>query len=284
MALVKGEEGAGESLAARVRADGYAIAPALFARAEIESLAQTVVSLLDAFAVPFGPNDFLGRRTRRLFNLLARHPRMREVAAHPKTLGIVEELLDCECLLSSLTAIEMHPGETRQPLHCDDGSHGLPRPGPVHGVVAIWALSDFTRANGGTHLVPGSHRFDRIPRRGDDPETIQVEMPAGSVLFYDASLWHGGGANLSGDRRLAVVANYCAGYLRQEECQLLAIPREQVAEFSPRLRRLIGYGTYRGLLGHVDQQSPERLVDQGAPSAMVWERIRGDASRARGQE
>lgn len=264
-----------DALAQRVREDGWAIARDWIPPELVEALVSGIDASMRSLAVPFGANAFLGLRTRRLFNLLARDPAFRAVPIFERTLGVVERVLDPECLLSSMTAIEISPGESRQPLHCDDGSHGLPRPGPPYGVVAIWALSDFTRENGGTHLVPGSHRFDRIPRRGDAPETVQVEMPAGSVLFYNASLWHGGGANRSEARRLGIVVNYCAGFLRQEECQLLAIPREQVVEFPSRLRRLIGYGTYRGLLGHVDQRSPEALIDPGAPTAMVWERIRG---------
>jgi ectoine hydroxylase-related dioxygenase (phytanoyl-CoA dioxygenase family) len=168
----------------------------------------------------------------------------------------------------------MGPGQARQPIHADDGSHGYPRPSPPLGMVAIWALSDFTRANGGTHVVPGSHRFNCRPARGDKAESFQVEMSAGSVLFYHAGLWHGGGANNTSQRRLAIVVNYCAGFLRQEECQLLAIPREQVAQFTPRLRNLVGYGTYRGLLGHVDQQNPEVLVDSEAITDMIWSKIK----------
>jgi hypothetical protein len=270
-------EGSSESidrLAASVREQGYAIAPGIVPPALVGELTQTIDRLLVDLAIPYGQNAFLGRATRRIFNLLARDPAFREVPVFDGTLPVVERLLDDECLLSSLTAIEMGPGQARQPLHCDDGSHGLPRPGPTSIVVAIWALTDFTRENGGTHLVPGSHRESRIPRKGDQPETIQAEMPAGSVLFYDASLWHGGGENRTGDRRLGIVANYCAGFLRQEECQLLALPREQVAEFPPRLRRLVGYGTYRGLRGHVDQQSPEVLIDPSAPSDMIWGKIR----------
>lgn len=260
-------------LAASVRDVGYGVAPGIVPTALVGELSDSIDELLRELSIPFGGNAFLGLRTRRIFNLLARRPVFRAVPDFSWTLPIVESLLDSECLLSSLTAIEMGPGQARQPLHCDDGSHGLPRPGPPYAVVAIWALTDFTRENGGTHLVPGSHRLDRIPRKHDAPETIQIEMSAGSVLFYDASVWHGGGANRTASRRLGIVANYCAGFLRQEECQLLAIPREQVAEFSPRLRRLVGYGTYRGLLGHVDQRSPELLVDPTAESDMVWGKI-----------
>jgi ectoine hydroxylase-related dioxygenase (phytanoyl-CoA dioxygenase family) len=99
-------------------------------------------------------------------------------------------------------------------------------------------------------------------------------MAAGSVLIYHGSLWHGGGDNTSGAPRMGIVSNYCAGFLRQEECQLLALPRERVATFDPRLRKLVGYGTYRGLMGHVDQQDPATLLDPDTPTEMVWERMR----------
>ena len=267
-----------------IREDGYVVVENAVPRELVRALTETVDALMAALDVPYGGNRFLGRRTRRIFNLLPRHPLFREVPVFPRTLPVVERVLDPECLLSSLTAIEMGPGQERQPLHADDGSHGFPRPSPPMVVVALWALTDFTRENGGTHLVPGSHRSGRIPARSEEPASLQVEMPAGGVLFYNGSLWHGGGENRTRERRMAIVANYCAGFLRQEECQLLAIPREQVAEFPPRLRRLVGYGTYRGLLGHVDQRSPETLVDPDARTEMVWSRIGARRTDATTQE
>ena len=264
-----------ERCAGAIREDGWVVVEDAVPRELVRALAAKVDELLLALEVPTGGNAFLGRHTRRLFNLLPRDALFRGVPVFPRTLPVVERVLDPECLLSSLTAIEMGPGQERQPIHADDGSHGFPRPGPPMVVVATWALTDYTRENGGTHIVRGSHRRGRIPARGEVHESVQVEMPAGSVLFYNGSLWHGGGANRTSARRMGIVANYCAGFLRQEECQLLAIPREQVAEFPPRLRRLVGYGTYRGLLGHVDQRNPETLVDPGAPTEMIWSRIRG---------
>ncbi|HPG24832.1 MAG: phytanoyl-CoA dioxygenase family protein [Spirochaetaceae bacterium] len=262
-----------DAYAAAIEERGYVVAENVIPRSTVESLTATIDRLLVDLDVPFGDNAFLGRHTRRIFNLLARDPVFRSIPIHPGTLPVIERVLDDQCLLSSLTAAEMNPGQEAQALHSDDASHRLQRPGPPSVAVAIWALTDFTRENGGTRLVPGSHRFDRPPRRGDDPETVSIEMSAGSVLLYNASLWHGGGANRSSARRIAIVCNYCAGYLRQEECQLLAIPRAQVEEFEPRLRRLIGYSTYRGLLGHIDGESPESLIDPTIETDMVWRRI-----------
>jgi ectoine hydroxylase-related dioxygenase (phytanoyl-CoA dioxygenase family) len=262
-------------VAARVREDGYAILERAAEPELVAALVAAVDHAMDAHEVPFGPNEFLGTRTRRLFNLLARDPLFAAVPLHEAVLPVVERVLDPECLLSSLTAIEMQPGETAQPLHCDDGSIPLPKPHGAITCTAIWALTDFTEENGGTRLVPGSHRADHAPRKDErDGPSLATVMPAGSVLVYHGSLWHGGGANASAARRLAIVCNYCAGFLRQEECQLLALPREQVAAFPPRLQALVGYGTYRGLLGHVDRQSPAEWVDPAARTDMVWGRIR----------
>ena len=231
---------------------------------------------MERLAVPFGANDFLGTRTRRLFNLLARDRRFEAVPVHEAVLPVVEAVLDRECLLSSLTAIEMNAGETAQPLHADDGSIGMPKPHAPITCVAIWALTDFTLENGATEVVRGSHRADHAPRRDERfaPEREPTPMRAGSVLLYDGALWHGGGANRSAERRLGIVSNYCAGWIRQEECQLLALPREHVASFPSRLRRLVGYSTYRGLMGHVDQRDPESLLDPTVETDMVWGRIR----------
>jgi ectoine hydroxylase-related dioxygenase (phytanoyl-CoA dioxygenase family) len=197
------------------------------------------------------------------------------VPAHPAVLPVIEAVLDAECLLSSLTAVEMGAGLAGQPFHADDGSVPLPRPHVPLACVGIWALTDFTEDNGGTRLVPRSHRFDRIPAKGEQPEGwVHAVMPAGSVLVYNGSLWHGGGDNTTTARRMGIVANYCAGWVRQEESQLLAVPRDLAAALPRRVQRLLGYSTYRGLLGHVDQVDPGSWLDPDAETDMVWRRMR----------
>jgi len=263
--------------AAAVERDGFVVLPNAIGPESIAQWSAAIDSAMEQLEVPFGANDFLGTRTRRLFNLLARDPLFQQVPLQPAVLPVIEQVLDAECLLSSLTAIEMNPGETAQPLHADDGSIGMPKPHPPISCTAIWALTDFSVENGGTDVVSGSHRADHSPWRDErfSEDRQPTVMSAGSALLYHGSLWHGGGANRSNERRVAIVANYCAGWIRQEECQLLALPREQVAGFPSRLRRLVGYSTYRGLMGHVDQQDPEALLDPTVETDMVWGRIRG---------
>ena len=60
---------------------------------------------------------------------------------------------------------------------------------------SMWALTDFTEANGATRIIPGSHLADHSPDYGSRYDSIPAEMPKGSVLVWHGSLWHGGGAN-----------------------------------------------------------------------------------------
>jgi ectoine hydroxylase-related dioxygenase (phytanoyl-CoA dioxygenase family) len=267
----------GDDLDAHVAAldrDGFTIIEDAIEPELIEALVATIDRLMVDLAVPLGSNAFLGAHTRRIFNLLSRDPIFARVPLHPGVLPLVERVLDRQCLLSSLTAIEMQPGQAPQPLHADDGSIALPRPHVPIVCVAIWALTDFTEENGCTFVVPGSHRYDRRRAKGESVDAaVRAVMPKGSVVVYNGSIWHGGGENLSSARRMGIVVNHCAGYMRQEENQLLAVPREMVATFPARLQEMVGYGTYRGLMGHVDQRDPSVLLDPSRPTAMIWDRM-----------
>jgi ectoine hydroxylase-related dioxygenase (phytanoyl-CoA dioxygenase family) len=62
--------------------------------------------------------------------------------------------------------------------------------------------------------------------------------------------------------------------VRQQENQQLGIPQDVVATFEPRLQELVGYGIYRGLIGHIDKESPAELLGAGPGPGMVWDRAR----------
>jgi ectoine hydroxylase-related dioxygenase (phytanoyl-CoA dioxygenase family) len=146
----------------------------------------------------------------------------------------------------------------------------------------MWALTDFTEANGATRLVPGSHTADHSPDFNVDYETVPAEMAKGSVLVWHGSLWHGGGANTTGQRRVGIAMNYCAGYLRQQENQQLGIPLETVRRFPHRLQELAGFGIYRGLVGHIDKQVPANLLlGSDADPSLRWDAARPDDSAPR---
>ncbi|MGO9877064.1 MAG: phytanoyl-CoA dioxygenase family protein [Acidimicrobiia bacterium] len=243
----------------------------------IERFHRDLDKLVQFFAVQPAGNSFEGHRTLRLYNLLAFGCCFEQIPVHPHILPIVEGVLDPGCLISSLSSISILTGEAAQPIHADDQLIPIPKPHPPTVCNTMWALTDFTQANGATRLVPGSHLSDHSPDYGASYDTIAAEMPAGSVLIWHGSLWHGGGANTTDETRVGIAMNYCAGYIRQQENQQLGLARETVESFSPRLRELVGYGVYNMLIGHINKQSPGQLLldrdETPDDSPMVWDRI-----------
>jgi ectoine hydroxylase-related dioxygenase (phytanoyl-CoA dioxygenase family) len=237
----------------------------------VDALLDDLDELHERLAVEPAKNGFEGLATLRVYNLLVHGERWQQVPVHPNVLPVVEGVLDNGCLISSLSSIAILPGETAQPIHADDQLIPIPKPHPPTVCNTMWALTDFTDANGATRLVPGSHLADENPIFGGDYDTVAAEMPKGSVLVWHGSLWHGGGANRTEERRVGIAMNYCAGYIRQQENQQLGVPAELVATFPKRLQQLVGYGVYNGLIGHIDKQDPRTLLMEGGESSMIWD-------------
>ncbi len=254
---------------ARVTQDGYTILENVIEPELIDALAADLLRLERELGTVPAQNIFEGTRTTRIYNLLARGPLYQRIPVHAAVLPLIEKILDRGCLVSSLSSIAIGPGETPQPLHADDQVIPLPRPHVPIIANSMWAISDFTEANGATRILPGSHRRDHTPLLGTDYPTIPAVMKRGSVMVYDGAMWHGGGANVTDHRRRGLAMNYCAGYIRQQENQQLGIPLEIARSFEPRLRKLAGFGLYRRLIGHIDKCSPEDLLDGGPPRPIV---------------
>ena len=256
----------------RIARDGYTIIENAIEPDLVETLNEALLRLERELDVKPARNVFEGARTVRIYNLLAHGKHFERVPVHANVLPVVEGVLDGGCLVSSLSSIAIDPGERAQPIHADDQVLPLPKPHVPTVCNSMWALTDFTEANGATRIVPGSHRAGQSPVFGEHYDSIAAEMPRGSVLVWHGSLWHGGGANQTERRRVGIAMNYCAGWIRQQENQQLGIPLETVGGFEPRLKELCGFGLYSGLIGHVDKRAPmERLFGERPGGGMIWD-------------
>ena len=260
-----------EEHAARLERDGYTILEGAIDAQVVDALVEDLARLERELGAVPATNVFEGTKTVRIYNLLARGKIYEAVPVHEHVFPIVAKVLDRGCLVSSLSSIAIDPGEAAQPIHADDQLIPLPKPHVPIICNTMWALTDFTEENGATRLVPGTHRADASPAFGETHESIAAEMKKGSVLVWNGSLWHGGGANRTAQRRIGLAMNYCAGFMRQQENQQLGIPLEVARGFSPALRKLTGFGLYKGLLGHIDKCSPVDLLDQQGPRRVVGE-------------
>jgi ectoine hydroxylase-related dioxygenase (phytanoyl-CoA dioxygenase family) len=256
----------------RIERDGYTIVENAIEVDLLDGLTDDLLRLEDELAVVPADNSFEGTRTVRIYNLLAHGPLFERIPVHPEILPICEQVLDPGLLVSSLSSIAIGPEESAQPIHADDQIITLPKPHPPTVCNTMWALTEFTEANGATRVIPGSHLAPESPDLSRRYDSIPAEMERGSVLVWHGSLWHGGGANTTSTRRVGIAMNYCAGYIRQQENQQLGLGLDTVRRFSPRLRELVGFGVYRGLIGHIDKESPaRRLLGEPDDDAMVWD-------------
>lgn len=206
--------------------------------------------------------DFYGYHTTRLSSLIARSSMCQDMAIKPPILDIMDHFLLQSCTdyqLNLTQAIRIGPGEDQQFIHADDLMFPFEHPGRQAMINCMWAVDDFTKENGATHVVLGSHHWDR-ERRPEPDQVVQAEMEAGSVLVYFAQLLHGGGANRSARPRTGVVLSYCLGWLRQAENQYLAVPLETARELPERLQKLIGYFVHEPNLGCLEGQDPIRVL------------------------
>lgn len=238
---------------------GYAIIPDAISAGQAAAARSELDAILER--TPLGRDEFEGRHTRRVYALFAKTRTLDPLALHPVVLGLLDRVLG-HYALSAPAAIAIGPGQGNQPLHRDDAIYPIARPRPELVVNVMWPLTEFTEANGATRLVPGSHRWedDTLPAQ---PPVRVVEMAPGSALIYTGSVWHGGGANTTGQVRLGVVLHYAAGWLRPVENHVLAVPPGTMAGLPRRLQELLGYNICPPFIGYVDGRHPRKLLTGG---------------------
>ncbi len=249
---VLGPDSSVDEVTAVLERDGYAIVQGALSPDEVKATRDEIRRVLAL--TPRGRNNFEGFETQRVYALFAKTRVFDGPAMHPLVLGVLDRVLG-SFQLSAPQAIQIGPGETAQPLHRDDGVYPIARPHHELIVNTMWALDDFTEANGATHVVAGSHRW-QDERPDDTTPTRRAVMPAGSLMFFVGDVFHGGGANTTDRPRLGVILEYVASWLRQQENQYLAVPKATVRELPQRLQELLGYNVHGNLVGNVDGRHP----------------------------
>ncbi len=206
-------------------------------------------------ATPSGSDDFSGRNTKRTGALIARSPSSHVLIQHPMILGVTGMLLHrAQSFQVHLTqVISIGPDSPGQSIHRDQWAFDFFEFPSDYDVQCntIWALTDFTEANGATRLMPGSQHLVNERTHTVD-ETVPAEMTKGSCLLYTGKVFHGGGANTSDDTRMGLNITYNVGWLRQEENQYLSCPPEIAATLPDDLLRLMGYRIGAYALGYID--------------------------------
>jgi hypothetical protein len=258
-----------------IESDGGVILENVISEDEISNIKQELAPYLQVGEM--GRDDFTGQNTQRIGALLARSPACGTLALNPIVNDTAKHFLAPFCddyQLHFTSAVTIGPGESAQILHRDRGIWGGYLPRRIEPLLStIWAMTEFTKENGATCVVPGSQSWDKT-REAKADEIAYAEMTPGSVLLYTGTVLHGGGANVTpSETRMGVFLHYALNWLRQQENQYLSCPPEAAHRLSADLRARIGYAKGGYVLGFYsdphdtggkyESVSPENIFTQG---------------------
>jgi hypothetical protein len=224
---------------------GVAVVRGVLAREENADVRRRLLAAADrsdAAGIPTRGYEFdPDSRNRRVFMLFNWDPVFLRLIEHPLAVRFVERALGETFLVSNFSANVTAPGSGEMTIHADQYYVPPPWGERMFAVNVAWLLDDFTDENGGTRVVPGSHRFGRPPAEGDPLETVAVEGPAGAIMVMDGRLWHRTGANRTRDRhRAALFGYYIQPWLRAQMNWNAVLDPAVAASLSPVTRERLG--------------------------------------------
>ncbi len=224
--------------------NGYLELPGILSNAQIEAIRTRLGELLTIEKENAGKEVHQEAGTARLSNLVDKGDVFQVFISHPRVLAAVAHVLNHDIKLSSLNSRAALPGQGKQALHADWGGKQA-EPGDYQVCNSIWLLDDFTKDNGATRMVPGTHRCGKFPNEvmadpsEPHPEEKLLLAPAGTVVVFNSHTWHGGTLNRTSSPRRSVHSYWTRRSQPQQLDQRKFLSDETKAKFSPAHRYLL---------------------------------------------
>jgi ectoine hydroxylase-related dioxygenase (phytanoyl-CoA dioxygenase family) len=164
--------------------------------------------------------------------------------------------------LKELSVFEVKPGKGKQNFHREDQFWPWHHAPHAWSLNMLWAIDDFTDANGATRIIPFSPTGklresgrEMVETAYDESEVLQAKMPRGSVLLFTGGMVHAAGENTTSRARRCVLSGYQLGWLRTEQ---------KFWAYKP-LHEALSAGEFHNqelaeLLGHYDERKIEDWV------------------------
>ena len=255
-----------DAIHAVLQRDGVVIIENLIAASRMQEMLKILEPIFAEKKV--GGGDFYGNAKKSISALFRRGPEFAELAINPTILGIAEKVLGPNCdtfQIQTAGAMEVWGGGSNQPLHRDADVYlpylKMDPDGPEYEILFMFAGTDFSKENGATRIIPGSHRWspDRVP---NESEAQYAEMPQGSVAIWLGRTFHALSKSTVDSPRTGIAVAFTVGWLRQEENQFLAVPLDVVKELPERMQQLLGYQTHSTMLGWCEGLDSDLLTQE----------------------
>jgi ectoine hydroxylase-related dioxygenase (phytanoyl-CoA dioxygenase family) len=220
---------------------GYAVVPDALPLDFCGHLRRLLQQAVDAYVPASSERSKLDRYL--MHDLLCQDAAFAALLEDPRLQQLLSPILGEHWILYAFTSSSLPPGETNygHRLHVDS-----PRfiPGYPTNMGVMWALDDFQAQNGATEVLPGSHASPQEPT----PEffarhKVVVTAAKGSVIVFNARLFHRSGVNQTREWRHALTMNACRSFMKQRMDWVRFVPREIAIGLNAQGRRLLGYDT-----------------------------------------
>lgn len=220
---------------------GYLVLPDLMGPELLAEVRQRVDELFAQEGAAAGAEFKQEPGARRLANLVDKGPVFERVILTPRVLEAMAHVLGSRFKLSSLNVRSANPfTDCAQPLHADSGA--IPDDLGYWVSNSVWMLDDFTPDNGATRMLPGSHRWRRLPPPGcydPLPGEQLVIGKAGTVVIMNAHMWHGASANRTATPRRAMHVYYTRWDKPQQQYQKALLREAVQRRLSLEARRIL---------------------------------------------
>ena len=163
---------------------------------------------------------------------------------HHRVLAGIAHVLGQKFKLSSLNYRAAKPRMGLQKLHVD--WHEAVIPGQYKVCNSIWLLDNFSKENGATRIVPGTHLSSDLPQdrltnqEAPHVDEVIIEAPAGSVFIFNSHAWHGGTTNHTSKARRSIHSYFCEFTQPQQVDQSRYIKKETLGRLSPAAIKILG--------------------------------------------
>ena len=228
-----------EDILLRLRIDGWCVIDGVISADLIGAVRAEAEAATESQGVS---RTYEGLRS--AWGILGRVPSFWPYVADSRLLGVAQSWFGPHLRISYTNTLITNKGNDRGGWHADwpynqEKAGHIPAPYPDFPVQlsTLWMLSRFTKENGGTWIVPGSHRVPdnptgtlQVDRFQPYPTEMQVTGEAGSVLVFDSRIWHATATNYTDKPRVGMVVRYVPWWLNLEVLMPGSEQRKQLVE------------------------------------------------------
>lgn len=225
-----------------VRSRGYAVLSCFYDTVTCETLKADLVNAINEYKT-FSSSDRSEKDRFHIHDLMNHSPLFCRMLEDPRLQQLLAPLLGEFWIMYAFTSSSVPPRGTNygHRVHND-----CPRfaPGYIFNVGLLWALDEFTQENGGTVVLPGSHHVEDTPSTElFENHAIQLTAPAGTLILFNARMYHRSGENTTDTWRHSLTMNACRSYMKQRMDWVRMIIPSHTDTLNAQARRIIGFDT-----------------------------------------